>query len=656
MGKCLRRIFFACTLLALLFLCCLPAALLGNEIVQVRFKDDAALPAVTASGNKVVSVSFKDPQLTRIFSAYVIRSCVQSYPSVSEIPHSLSRGLSRVYEFELESGGLALFKQLDACIGFSITNKYFLLPATELVLPNDYHTDVVPCGAVGHPLKHLELIGAPAAWDITTGSPDIKIAVPDNGFNKNHEDLLGKIVNPHAITGFETHGTVVLGFAAANTNNGIGHSAIGYNCRLLVYEPGFRQFPQAILDGAKVINCSWYRSCTFNQNDQDMITIAHDMGIVVVAAAGNGGTCGGPTNYVYPAAYDHVIAVTGVGHYFPRGQRDVCNGKINHEDVHVYRAHGQAPHQTLQHNNKVDLAAPAYEVRGLSLSSYWNASGSSFASPIVAGVCGLLLSIYNSFTPDEVEGILKCTAFRLDDIPENRIYAGLLGAGRVDAYKALLKAKSMIKNKPDNILWYYYNRRGHRVNFEPELLYQHINAGSIISNMIFVEAAGKVPGINFDWEFKRGSCSIKKTGNPVSFSLNTDCSGKAEDLLVKVKNRVPVICDPAASISHTETAAINSPDIAILAVTLPPKPREAGHIVTPNPFRGAFYIRHSMPPVGLKSIQITNAAGQIVWAMNFGGTAPANIRVDLSRYANGTYFIKLIYANRVITERIVKRS
>ncbi len=680
-GKYLRRFSFACLKLAFIFVLNLPVRVVASDVVQIRFSSDESLPVIKRESERLVTVSFSDPRLKDIFSGYVIESCIQSYPMVGAIPHSLSPALSRVYEFVLRSNGISFIQRLKAYKSSAVVNAYLLSPPQELTLPNDYNSDAIPCGPEHQPLKHLDLIRAPSAWEVTTGDQAIRIAVPDNGFNKNHEDLLGKIDNPGTPTGFAAHGTMVLGLVAANTNNGIGHSAIGYNCRLLAYETGFRSFPHAILMGARVINCSWYSGCIYNQNEQDLVNIAYDMGIVVVAAAGNGGTCGGPTNYVYPAAYDHVIAVTGVGHYFSRDQQDVCNGRINHEDVHMYRAHGNASYQTLQHNDKVDLAAPAYEVRGLSLSSYWNGSGTSFASPIVAGTCGLLFSLWHSFTPRDIEAILKCTAFRLDNIPENVPFAGLLGAGRIDAYKAVLKAKSMVDNKPADIEWYYYNRRGNRIVFDPNLLSELIISGVIIGNTIFAEAISKIPAMDFDWEFYKGGCTIKKTGNPVSFNIFSECPLPGDKLVGRVRNKVASPCDPGASIPHEEMACLDEKggcgrrktkvipgknsneyklmfagNIGVPGVTLPAKPKQAAYLIAPNPFDGVFAIRHYFSPARLRSIQVLSTGGQIVWQRNFSGEAPMNILVDLSYCANGMYNVKLVYNDRAIIERIVKRS
>jgi hypothetical protein len=67
-------------------------------------------------------------------------------------------------------------------------------------------------------------------------------------------------------------------------------------------------------------------------------------------------------------------------------------------------------------------------------------------------------------------------------------------------------------------------------------------------------------------------------------------------------------------------------------------------------------VRHYIRPVDLRGIQISNAAGQKVVVMNFSGNAQSNIPINLTRFAAGVYVIKLIYNNKVITERIVKRQ
>ncbi len=65
--------------------------------------------------------------------------------------------------------------------------------------------------------------------------------------------------------------------------------------------------------------------------------------------------------------------------------------------------------------------------------------GTSMASPIVAGLCGLMLSEDSTLTPEKLEAILKSTCVDIDVM--NPKYVGQLGAGRIDAYKALVAVK-----------------------------------------------------------------------------------------------------------------------------------------------------------------------------------------------------------------------
>ena len=97
-------------------------------------------------------------------------------------------------------------------------------------------------------------------------------------------------------------------------------------------------------------------------------------------------------------------------------------------------------------------------------------------------------------------------------------------------------------------------------------------------------------------------------------------------------------------------------NIDISTITLPARLKQMGYMITPNPFEGSFVIRHLLPPANLRGIQVMNNTGQTVVARSFNGNASNYIPVDLSRYANGHYVVKLVYDNKVITEEIIKRK
>ena len=97
-------------------------------------------------------------------------------------------------------------------------------------------------------------------------------------------------------------------------------------------------------------------------------------------------------------------------------------------------------------------------------------------------------------------------------------------------------------------------------------------------------------------------------------------------------------------------------NIHISTVTLQPRLKQNGFLISPNPFDGAFNVRHFFPPPNLKAIQVTNAAGQLILERIYNGNASNNIRIDLHTKAKGIYQIKLLYDNKVITERIIKKK
>lgn len=298
-------------------------------------------------------------------------------------------------------------------------NEYFsrveMTEAIEVLAdPNDYSMAGSDYG--------LNLINAQAAWDITHGDSSIVIAITDAGYHYGHEDLYGKYnyVGANSSTNY-THGTAVAITAAGGTNNGIGKSSIGYNSSLQLRAMDYNNVLEATYSGAKIINMSWASGCYDSYYYQTIIDEAYTNGSILVAAAGNGGTCGGPSNLVYPAAYNHVIAVSSVGPY------------DNHE-----RMMGD-PASTHQHNTSVDICAPGYDLlTSWAPGTYGAANGSSFAAPLVSGTIALMLDVNPCLSFEQVEEILKSTAVNIDAVNPN--YIGQLGAGRLNAGAAVYAA------------------------------------------------------------------------------------------------------------------------------------------------------------------------------------------------------------------------
>lgn len=164
-------------------------------------------------------------------------------------------------------------------------------------------------------------IDAPEAWNYSTGSAEIKIAILDSGIDQDHPDLEDKIIGNVDFSGsgsvddFYGHGTHVAGISAAQTDNSEGVAGVGFNASLLnvkvlgdsgsgSYSAIANGIDWAIRNGAKVINMSLgspQRSSTL----EAAVNFAWENGAVVVAAAGNSNN----PSKTYPAYYQNCIAV-----------------------------------------------------------------------------------------------------------------------------------------------------------------------------------------------------------------------------------------------------------------------------------------------------------------------------------------------------------
>ncbi|MCI5056882.1 MAG: S8 family serine peptidase [Flavobacteriales bacterium] len=300
---------------------------------------------------------------------------------------------------------------------------------------------------------NIAAVDGELAWNITFGSSDIKIAVLDDAFLLNHEDLQNVIwqnpleipnngldedgngyiddvtgwdaadsdnnVNPSNPSNFVfSHGTHCAGIAGAETDNSLGISSLGFGVSIVpvkiaedaggTISGAYDGLIYAMNTGVNVINMSW-GSSVYSNTYQNLFDQAHAMNIVCVAAAGNNNS----NTPIYPASYDHVIAV---------GASDDSDIKAGFSNFGSW----------------IDVVAPGTNIIGpvaTSISSYESYDGTSSAAALTAGLCGLMLSKDSSLTADEIESCLKSTT---DDInPLNPGFSGLLGTGRINALKAL---------------------------------------------------------------------------------------------------------------------------------------------------------------------------------------------------------------------------
>ncbi|PNH86130.1 S8 family serine peptidase [Arthrobacter sp. AFG20] len=272
-------------------------------------------------------------------------------------------------------------------------------------------------------------VDAVEAWGVTTGD-GIRVAVLDTGVASDNADISPKVVAranfSTAVTGEDNygHGTHVAGIIAA-TKDTTGVSGVCPGCSILdgkvINDSGsgstsaiVNGINWAVENGAKVINMSLGQR-TPSQALEAAVNDAWNKGVVIVAAAGNAGT---PDQF-YPAAYPNVIAVAAT---------DNSDAKAS------FSTYG----------NWVDVAAPGVNVystfpkhpfvigssSGRSM-GYDIASGTSMASPVVAGVAGLVWSTPAGTANTSVRASVESTADKIDGTGTNWVH------GRVNACKAV---------------------------------------------------------------------------------------------------------------------------------------------------------------------------------------------------------------------------
>jgi hypothetical protein len=332
-------------------------------------------------------------------------------------PSSKNRSLQNVYEFTCDCDVVDLYSSLHKVSGLSGIEY---APTYEtLELPNDYTTTFYNNWA-------LDLINAQTAWMYTTGNPNLNVAISDQNYYNNHEELNGKInYYDNTNTATRTHGTAVATIVGGNTNNTIGTSSIGYNTTLNLFRMNYNDMLNASYNGARVINMSWTSGCNFNIYAQQAIDEVYNNGTFIVAAAGNGSTCGNPDALVYPAAYNHVFAVTSVG---------------SQDNIERTIGNPSTRHQT---NSSVDICAPGHNVPLTPAPGWYTySSGTSFASPFVTGTVALMLSLKEDLTNDEIDSILRVSATNIDQLNPN--YVGRIGSGRLNSGEALRMVQNII--------------------------------------------------------------------------------------------------------------------------------------------------------------------------------------------------------------------
>jgi thermitase len=269
-------------------------------------------------------------------------------------------------------------------------------------------------------------VKADQAYDTEYRGEGVVVALLDTGVDLEHPDLAANIIDGwnfvddnDNVTDVDGHGTMVCGIVAALANNGIGVAGVAPNVTIMplkvLSESGGNLFDVSLAiryaadHGAKVIGMSLGgNSSRIPMALEAAINHAYQKGCILVAAAGNDGS----DELFYPAAYDHVLAVSAI---------DENNTKASFSN----------------YGNYIDFCAPGVNILTTSTNeTYAYGSGTSFAAPFVTGVVALMLSEYPSLNTENVTETLRVEAQDLGDAGWDQFY----GWGLVDAYAAVSMA------------------------------------------------------------------------------------------------------------------------------------------------------------------------------------------------------------------------
>ncbi|QRN99339.1 S8 family serine peptidase [Archangium violaceum] len=354
-------------------------------------------------------------------------------------------------------------------------------PDVEFAHPNyRFQFSAVPNDPLYPRQWHYPLIQLPRAWDLTTGTAGIRIALLDSG-RTNHPDLAGRWVQGLEFDAadqdgnaqddgyipagswsrvFWRHGTHVAGIVAGASNNQQGSAGVCWGCQVLPVKVSGREsitldslvrgINWAVANGARVINMSLElgTACTVQEMAglRTAVSVAIANNVTVVVAAGNQAVDAANTS---PASCPGVIAVAattrtnalapysnfgavtlaapgGGGTHDPRGPMDGYGTGIDcPEDPPSF------------FSTSVEGAVSAWTTSPTSndASCYRYLSGTSMAAPHVSGVVGLMLSVNPNLRPADITQLLRTTAQPLAGC------GGRCGAGLVNAFAAVQAAR-----------------------------------------------------------------------------------------------------------------------------------------------------------------------------------------------------------------------
>jgi serine protease len=449
----------------------------------------------------------------------------------------------------------------------------------------------------------------PAAWSLTTGSPNTVVAVIDTGVQPNHPDLGTLVpgfdfVNNDSDPGDDQgHGTAVAGIIAGQGNNGLGIAGTCWGCRIMpvkVLGSGGLGTDSAVAagivwaadHGAGVLNLSLGGPGS-SQTMADAVVYAQNRGVVVVAAAGNDGQWQVPS---YPAAYPGVISVGAVDefdYYYPFS---------NWGSWVMVDAPGCT---NTTHLSDIVRPDSLYYNLGDPYDSYYDTPsefcGTSAAAPFVAGLAGLARSYNPSASAFSVTNAIEQTASPRPPVwgEGNSVY-GFINA--VSALQAVALAPP-----------------GPKASFTPD-----ISAGVAPLGVVFHNTS--VNASSYAWKFGDGTTSTEVSpvhtyNNPGTFNVTLLATRSPGESTIANATITVKPVPPTASFKISRSSGS-----APLTVTFTNASSRAASYLWSfgdrTPLSGEESPQHTFTATGVHEVTLT--------AMGAGGTVTATKTVEVA--------------------------
>lgn len=502
-----------CLLIFTLLLSSFSAVFAQQELPKepAHFKGELIVKIKSRFGEKCDKSSIQIPSIKELIKAEHIKKTTKIFPTHKTLKQKSANSnkvdLSTVYRFEFD-------KNLNEK---KILKQFQMDPSIEYAEFNFINElTYTPDDSLNSEQWYLSAIKAYEAWDVQQGDTNVVIAITDTGSDMDHEDLIDDYAynyndpingidddNDGFIDNFngwdvadddndpETtnsgHGANVIGIASASADNKKGISGCGFNTRILTVKidaaatgqltAAYEGIVYAADYGAFIISNSW-GSHSYSQFAQDVVNYAAlNKGCLVIAATGNNGN----ERRFYPAAYDNVLSVGST----------IEEDTVKESSNFGYWAHIFAPGERMLTTNSIGL--------------YSRNGGTSMAAPVVAGVAALVKSQFPNYTAEQVREQLLNTADDIYSINDAK-YQGKLGAGRVNAFRAVTETSSpgialinrSISDGNDNVFIVGDTLRigGHFKNFLQDANNVNVSIRSIDNKLQIVDGSKSLGDIN----------------------------------------------------------------------------------------------------------------------------------------------------------------